>query len=105
MSEITLLLTTWPDQDTAKAAAKEWLTQGLVACVNILPEMQSLYIWEGELKTGTEHQMLLKTQANKVKALQQSIIDMHPYGCPEILQLPVTGGFEDYLTWIKGSTE
>ena len=105
MSDIALLLTTWPDEDSAKVAARQWLNQGLVACVNILPEMQSLYIWEGELNTGTEHQILLKTHVSKVNALQQAIVSMHPYECPEILQLPITGGFEDYLNWIKGSTE
>lgn len=105
MSEIVVLLTTWPDETSAREAAKDWLENRLVGCVNILPRMQSLYIWDGELTTGTEHQIILKTAASQAPALQQAIVDRHPYECPEIIQLPVNGGFEDYMNWIKGNTE
>jgi len=105
MSDIVLILTTWPDEATARQAAEDWLQQGLVACVNILPRMQSLYIWNGELTSGTEHQMLLKTSALRASALQQAIVKAHPYECPEILQLSVSDGYQDYLNWIKGNTE
>jgi periplasmic divalent cation tolerance protein len=105
MTNFVLLLTTWPDEEGARLVAKDWLNKKLVACVNILPKMQSLYVWNGELKSGSEHQMLLKTSLKRVKELEQRIIEMHPYECPEILQIPVTGGFEAYLNWIKGNTE
>jgi periplasmic divalent cation tolerance protein len=105
MTDIVLMLTTWPDQQLARQAAAQWLEQNLVACVNILPEMTSLYRWEGELKTGTEHQMIIKTSANRVEEVKKSIVALHPYECPEILQLPVTGGYSEYLNWIKGTTE
>lgn len=105
MSEVVLLLTTWPDEQGAQEAAKIWLNKNLVACVNILPKMQSLYRWDGELNSGTEHQMLLKTSTHRAQELQQAILKMHPYECPEILQLPISGGHEEYLNWIKGNTE
>ena len=105
MSEIVVLLTTWPDESSAREAAQDWLKKRLVGCVNILPTMQSLYIWDGELTSGTEHQMILKTTASQAPALQKAIIDRHPYECPEILQLPVVGGYEEYMNWIKGNTE
>ena len=105
MTETVLLLTTWPDEQSARQQAQNWLNAKLVACVNILPKMQSLYKWEGELQSGNEHQMLLKTSTRKVEALQQAIVEAHPYECPEILQLAVTGGYEPYLNWITGNTE
>lgn len=105
MSDFVLLLTTWPDEEGARQAAKVWLDQKLVACVNILPQMQSLYIWNGELNRGTEHQMLLKTTAIRAKELEYSIVQMHPYECPEILQIPINDGYDPYLNWIKGNTE
>ncbi len=105
MSDVVLLLTTWPDEEAAKTAARGWLEKNLVACVNILPRMQSLYRWNGELNVGEEHQMLLITSAARAPQLQQAIVDQHPYECPEILQIPVAGGFEGYLNWIKGNTE
>jgi periplasmic divalent cation tolerance protein len=105
MSDICLLLTTWPDEAAARVAARQWLADGLVACVNILPTMSSLYVWNGELNEGQEHQMLLKTTTRKAMALQQAIVETHPYECPEILQISVEDGLKDYLDWIKGTTE
>lgn len=105
MSDAVILLTTWPDEKSARLVANDWLNKNLVACVNILPQMLSLYRWDGELKSGTEHQMFLKTSAHRVQALQQAILEAHPYECPEILQLPVSGGYDRYLDWINGNTE
>jgi periplasmic divalent cation tolerance protein len=105
MTNIILILTTWPDEQLAQQAARQWLELNLVACVNILPKMTSLYHWDGELQTGTEHQMLLKTSAHRIDELMQSIVELHPYECPEILQLPITGGYDKYLNWITGNTE
>lgn len=105
MSDYILILTTWPDEESAQHAAKDWLDNNLVACVNILPKMRSLYKWEGELRSGTEHQMLLKTSTRRLDELQQAILKVHPYECPEILHLPVSGGYQHYLNWITGNTE
>lgn len=105
MTDFILILTTWPDQASAEEAAKLWLDKNLVACVNILPKMRSLYKWEGELHSGTEHQMLLKTTTRRANELQQAILSAHPYECPEILHLPLSGGYEHYLNWITGNTE
>jgi periplasmic divalent cation tolerance protein len=105
MTNIVLILTTWPDDQLAKQVAAKWLELKLVACVNILPEMTSIYSWDDEIQIGTEYQMLLKTSAHRVDELMQSIVELHPYECPEILQLPVTGGYDKYLNWIKGNTE
>jgi len=105
MSEVVLLLTTWPDKEGAEQAAKDWLNKKLAACVNILPEMLSIYSWDGSITTGTEHQILVKTSKNKSQALKQAILDSHPYKCPELLILPVTGGHNDYINWITGNTK
>ena len=105
MSDICLILTTWPDEAAARTAAQRWLSENLAACVNILPTMRSLYVWNGELKEGLEHQMLVKTSRHRVDELKQAIVEAHPYECPEILQIPVEGGLEEFLDWIKGNTE
>lgn len=105
MSEPVILLTTWPNEASAKQQAEIWLNKNLVACVNILPRMTSLYKWKGEMQSGTEYQLLLKTSTHRLQALQQAILEAHPYECPEILHLPLTGGYVEYLNWIKGNTE
>lgn len=99
------MLTTWPDQDSARLHAKNLLNKRLAACVNILPEMESHYVWDGEPESGKEHQMIIKTTTRQIAAVQKAIVETHPYECPEILVLPITGGFPDYLNWIKGNTE
>jgi len=105
MSDVVLLLTTWPDQAGAEQAAENWVNKKLAACVNILPGMRSIYQWDGKITTGNEHQIVIKTASHKAAALQQAIIDAHPYTCPEILILPVSGGYDNYLNWITGLTQ
>ncbi len=99
-----LVLTTWPDRDGAERAAGKWVDKGLAACVNILPTMQSIYCWNRELQRGEEHQILIKTTRERADALQQAIVEAHPYECPEIIRLDIDGGHEPYLNWITGNT-
>ena len=105
MSSTVVILTSWPQAQQAQTAAREWLEQRLVACVNILPEMTSLYTWEGKMQQGTEHQMIIKTRSENVARVKQAIASAHPYECPEILVLSVDDGHEPYLNWITGQTE
>ena len=99
-----LMLTTWPDAAGARAAARDWVNKKLAACVNILPPMQSIYHWDGELQQGEEHQILIKTDDRRAKALEQAIATAHPYECPEIIRLDIDGGYTPYLNWITGTT-
>ncbi len=85
--------------------ANNWVNKNLVACVNILPKMLSIYKWDGEIHNSTEYQMLLKTTAKRSEQLKQVILQNHPYECPEILIMPVTGGHDDYMNWITGNTK
>jgi periplasmic divalent cation tolerance protein len=102
MSQVVLILTTWPDKSAAEQAAKNWVNKKLAACVNILPQMRSIYHWDGKTHSSTEHQLLIKTTHNNSEALKQAILEEHPYECPEILILPINGGHQDYLNWITG---
>ncbi len=99
-----LLLTTWPDHESALRAAEFWVNKSLAACVNILPPMQSIYLWDGELQRGEEHQIIIKTDSRRADALQRAIVEAHPYECPEIIRLEISGGHEPYLNWIITGT-
>ncbi|MBC8210666.1 MAG: divalent-cation tolerance protein CutA [Gammaproteobacteria bacterium] len=105
MTDIVLMLTTWPDQESAEKMAEQWLQNNLVACVNVLPSMKSIYMWNGKIQSGTEHQLLLKTTAHCTEQLTRSIVEAHPYECPEIIYLPVAGGYDEYMNWITGNTK
>lgn len=99
-----LVITSWPDLDGAKRQARRWVTKKLAASVNILPQMDSIYVWDGELRAGTEHKVFVKTSGERLDALQREIKSAHPYAVAEILHFRIDSGEPDYLDWITTST-
>ena len=79
-------------------------TKRLAACVNILPEMQSVYWWKDKLERERERQIVIKTTAIRLDQLQARICELHPYEVPELLVLRVDGGDEAYLNWLSQAT-
>ncbi len=105
MPERYLVITSWPDLEGAKAQAQKWLQKKLAASVNILPRMDSMYHWKGEIRHGTEHKIFVKTSELRVEQLQREIRASHPYSVAEILQFKIDDGDPDYLEWITQSTQ
>ena len=104
MSDSYLVITSWPDLEGAKAQAQSWLEKKLAASVNILPQMDSMYHWKGELRQGREHKIFIKTSAARLDTLEREIRAAHPYAVAEILFFRVDSGNADYLNWISQST-
>lgn len=100
-----LVMTTLPDMAGAQALARSIIEESLAACVNILPGIQSIYLWEGKLEKSTEHQLFIKTHEKSYNALETFIHKHHPYQLPEIIALPIQHGLQDYLDWIEESCE
>ena len=100
-----IVMTTMPDMPSAERLAEGLVSRSLAACVNILPAMQSIYEWKGELQHGTEHQLLIKTLKSRYSAVEQFITDSHPYELPEILAIPIQQGLTQYLDWISENCE
>lgn len=96
-----VVLCTCPDNASAEQLAARLLSQKLVACVNLLPGITSLYQWQGELCRDSEVQLVLKTRADCLPALEACIKEHHPYEVPEMLALPVEWGHRPYLEWIN----
>ncbi len=105
MSDQYLVITSWPDLDGARQQAEAWLQKKLAASVNVLPQMESIYHWKGEIRHGKEHKMFIKTSATRVAALQREIRAAHPYAVAEILHFKIDSGDPDYLDWITQSTQ
>ena len=99
-----MVLTTIPVDFDAAGLASTLVGERLAACVNLLPPMDSIYRWKGEVETAKERQVLIKTAVAKLEALQQRIKDLHPYDVPEILVLSVAGGSDAYLAWLRESS-
>ena len=91
------------DADEAERIGRAMVEERLAACVNLLPAMTSLYRWEGQVEEATERQLVIKTTAGAVNALQERLADLHPYDVPEFLVLPVADGSDSYLSWLRAS--
>ena len=66
MSQAYLVITSWPDLDGARRQARNWVEKKLAASVNILPQMDSIYRWQGEIRSGREHKIFIKTSAQRL---------------------------------------
>jgi periplasmic divalent cation tolerance protein len=80
------------------------VNERLAACVNVLPEMESIYRWKGQVETDSERQVVIKTTVARVAALRTRLHELHDYDVPEFIVLPIAGGSEAYLNWIREST-
>jgi periplasmic divalent cation tolerance protein len=102
--DILMLYCTCPDDEVAERIATEIVSRGLAGCVNRIPGLTSTYRWEGELRTGTEVLLLIKTSASRSAELTAELLRMHPYELPEIIAVPVVGGHQAYIDWIGDCT-
>jgi len=103
-SQYVIVLTTWPADGDAQAFAHALVEARLAACVNLLPPMESVYRWKGEVAGETERQIVIKTTSHCVDALWQRVRDLHPYDVPEFVVLPIVDGNQAYLQWLGDST-
>lgn len=95
-----IVLSTCPDQDTARGIAAALVERGLAACVNVLPGLESVYIWRGQREVSSEVLLLIKTRADRYADIEQAIRELHPYELPEVVAVPISAGLPDYLSWI-----
>ena len=96
-----IVLTTVAEKQAADALAKKIVESRLAACVQILPRMTSVYVWEGKLQKEAEHLLLIKTLPEKYDELQAFINANHHYDVPEIVAVDSEKVSEPYLGWIK----
>lgn len=97
-------LATCPDADTARRIAGALVEARLAACVNLLPGVHSIYRWEGQVCSGDEVMLVIKTSQARLEALTDRFRELHPFEVPELVALPVEGGLAAYLHWIGAST-
>ncbi len=102
--EPILALCTAPDDETAARLARGLVQEKLAACVNVVPGLRSFYMWKGELSDDAEVQLLIKTRATRTAELEAWLEEHHPYEVPEILFIPIHGGSQKYLDWLREQT-
>jgi periplasmic divalent cation tolerance protein len=95
-----LVLTTTNTQSSAENIGEILVKNKLVACVNIVEKVTSIYEWKGEIVKDKEYLLLIKTKKELFKALEEKIKEIHPYQLPEIIAFDINQGSEEYLKWI-----
>jgi periplasmic divalent cation tolerance protein len=102
--KFALVLVTAPDLKTARKLAKAALLARLIACANLVPKVESHYRWGGKIESASEILLILKTTRSRVTALENLILEKHPYDTPEFLVLPLGDGTRRYLKWLSDCT-
>ena len=98
-----IVLCTCPDLPAAHTISEGLLEQKLAACVNIIPNIVSLYQWQGKIEQSAETQLIIKTNERNWQKLQSYICQHHPYEVPEIIMLDIQDGQSNYLTWLASN--
>ena len=99
-----LVLTNLPDRAAAERLAEELVHKNLAACVNIVPQIESVYRWQGKMETAQEWLLLIKTQAELFERVRDAVKELHSYELPECVMLEVSAGSQEYLDWIVENT-
>jgi periplasmic divalent cation tolerance protein len=97
---VLIVLTTCPALEAAEALAKQIIEARLGACVQVLPEMTSIYVWEGEVQKEAEYLLLIKTLPEKWDDLREFITTNHSYDVPEIVAVDTLNVSERYRLWL-----
>ena len=103
MSDAIVVFVTVANVEEATRLAEMLVGAHLAACVQILPEMESVYRWQGKIERQAEVLLLVKTTSEKFDELEREVRALHSYDTPEIVAVPVTAGSEPYLRWLNSS--
>lgn len=96
---------TAPNGEEATRLADLLIGAQLAACVQILPEMESVYRWQGKIERQSEILLIVKTAAGKFADLEREVRALHSYETPEIVAVPIIAGSNPYLEWLIASVK
>ncbi len=96
-----IVLTTSADAEEAARMGRVLVEERLAACATLIPAVQSIYRWQGEIESSSESLLLLKTTPEKLAALEARLHELHSYETPEFLVLNVESGSRLYLEWLQ----
>src|SRR5208283_4975642 len=103
MTDKKLVLTTCGSLAEARSIAHALIERQLAACVNIVPQIESVYRWQGEVETSAECMLVIKTTHDAFDRLRQALSELHSYELPECIEIGIEDGTSAYLEWIGES--
>ena len=98
-----IILTTASSNKEAEIIGSKLIDKKLAACVNIIPNIKSIYHWEGKINKDSEYLLIIKTVKRAEKDVFENIRKLHSYDTPEMISIPITGGEKSYLNWLSKS--
>jgi periplasmic divalent cation tolerance protein len=98
-----IVLTTAANREEASHLGRTLVEERLAACVSLIPGVESIYRWKGEVESAAETMLVIKTGTEQVAALEARLRELHSYETPEFLVLQVDAGSQSYLEWLAGS--
>ena len=103
IQQARIVLTTEANPEEAERLARALVVERLAACASLIPGVQSVYRWKGQVESATETMLVIKTGPDQLAALEARLHELHSYETPEFLVLRVESGSHPYLDWLQGS--
>lgn len=102
--KISVIFITVDKKENARKIIQELLKNRLVACVNLISGIESMYWWKGRIEKAKEFLLIIKTSKNRVKNIIKFVKKIHPYTVPEIIAFDINNGNKDYIDWVIKET-
>lgn len=105
MKDFVIILVTCCSSEEAEAIGNLLVAKRLAACVNVIPEVQSIFFWEKKISKEKEVLLIAKTRRELFEPVAKEVKKLHSYDLPEIIALPIEAGSDEYLNWIREETQ
>ena len=102
-AKMVMIISAFPSKESGKKVAMEMIKMKIASCIQITAPVTSIYEWEGKICEEDETLLFVKTSCSLQDKAVQFIKENHPYEVPEIITLPVIGGFKKYIEWVERS--
>ena len=99
----SVTLVTVPSKEEGEKISRSLVEKDLAACVNIIPSVQSVYKWEGEINTDNEFLLIIKGRTDNLEALGKEVLQLHSYETPEVISFSIDKGNKEYLDWMNNT--
>ena len=105
MTDKRIVLTTASSPEESRKIARELVERRLAACVNVIPQVQSVYRWQGAIEEAQEFLLVIKTTEAAFARLREALLQIHSYDVPECIAIVIEEGSTPYLKWIHDSVD